>query len=114
MEILQEFNSINAQVIGVSVDPPFSQKEWTTQNHITYPFLSDFNRQVVTDYDVTFENLAGLQGYISANRAIVIIDRNGVIQYKWVAANPGVEPDYDEVKQAIAPFNAESDSTNSL
>ena len=103
---LEEFNSINAQVIGVSVDPPFSQKEWTTQNRITYPFLSDFNRQVVTDYDVTFENLAGLQGYISANRAIVIIDRSGVIQYKWVAANPGVEPDYDEVKQALVSLNA--------
>jgi len=103
---LEEFNLINAQVIGISVDPPFSQKEWTTQNQITYPFLSDFNRQVVKDYDVTFEDLAGLQGYVSANRAVVIIDRAGVIQYKWVAANPGVEPDYDEVKRALTPLNA--------
>jgi peroxiredoxin len=61
---LEAFYSITAQVIGVSVDPPFSQKEWTTQNRITHPFLSDFNRQVVKDYEVTFENLVGLQGIV--------------------------------------------------
>ena len=101
---IEELNSLNTQVIGVSVDPPFALKEWTMQNRITYPFLSDFNRQVVKDYEVTFENLAGLQGYVSSNRAVVIIDRNGIIQYKWVAPNPGVEPDYDAVKCALIPL----------
>ena len=71
------------------------------KNNIDYPFLSDFNRRVVTEYDVTFNNLAGLEGYVSANRAIVVVDPDGVFKYKWIAPNPGVEPDYDEIRTAV-------------
>jgi peroxiredoxin len=31
---------------------------------------------------------------------VIIIDSAGVIQYRWVAENPGVEPNYDEVVAA--------------
>ena len=51
---IDKYNSMNAQVIGITVDPPFSQKVWIDQNNVTYPFLSDFNREVVKSlYDKT-------------------------------------------------------------
>ena len=56
-------------------------------------------------YDVTFEGLGGLEGYISANRAVVIVDSEGVIKYRWVAENPGVEPNYDEVEETVKNLN---------
>ncbi|CAI8224605.1 MAG: Uncharacterised protein [Methanobacteriota archaeon] len=28
---------------------------------------------------------------------MIVIDKDGVVQYRWVAENPGVEPNYDEV-----------------
>ena len=31
-----------------------------------------------------------------------VVDKQGVVRYKWVAPNPGKEPDYDEVKQAVS------------
>jgi peroxiredoxin len=31
---------------------------------------------------------------------VIIIDESGVVQYRWVAENPGVEPDYSEVIEA--------------
>ena len=99
---LDEFNSMNAQVVGISVDPPFSQKVWADQNNINFPLLSDFNRQAVNAYDVAFPNLAGMEGYIAASRAVIVVDKDGVIRYRWVGPNPGVEPDYDEVRQAVA------------
>ena len=99
---LDQFNSMNAQVIGITVDPPFAQKAWCDSNNVNYPFLSDFAREVITEYDLAFPNLAGMQGYVAANRAVLILDGDGVVRYKWVAPNPGVEPDYDEVRNAAA------------
>jgi peroxiredoxin len=99
---VDQFNSLNAQVIGITVDPPFAQKAWTDQNSVNYPFLSDFGREVVNQYGLTFPNLAGLEGYVAANRAVLVLDKTGVVRYKWVAPNPGTEPNYDEVKQAVS------------
>ena len=28
---------------------------------------------------------------------VIVIDKAGVIQHRWVAENPGVEPDYDAI-----------------
>lgn len=99
---IDQFNSTNAQVIGITVDPPFAQKAWVDQNNVTYLFLSDFNRQVVNQYDVALQNLAGLEGYVAASRAVFVIDKEGIVRYKWVGPNPGVQPEYDEVQQAVA------------
>ena len=41
--------------------------------------------------------LGVLRGTFPANRVVIIVDGEGVIQYRWEAENPGVEPDYDEV-----------------
>jgi len=46
--------------------------------------------------------LGGLDGYMSAIQAVIIIDKAGTVQYRWVAENPGVEPDYAEVVSAAA------------
>ena len=56
-----EFNSLNAQVLGISVDPPFAQNNWADANNLNFPVLSDYNREVVTQYDVAFPDLGGLR-----------------------------------------------------
>lgn len=99
---LDQFNSMNAQVVGISVDPPFAQKKWADDNGVNYPFLSDFNRQAVNAYDVALPNLAGMEGYVAANRAVVVVDGEGVVRYRWVAPSPATEPDYDAVRAAVS------------
>ena len=56
-------------------------------------------------YDVYHENFAGLQGYTAAKRSVFILDADGVVRYKWVSENPGVEPDYKEVKETVIPVS---------
>ena len=97
---LADFEGMNAQVIGVTVDGPFAQKAWADANSVNYPFLSDFNREAVNAYDVALPGLAGMEGYTAANRAVFVIDGNGTIQYSWLAPAPVNEPDYAEVKAA--------------
>jgi peroxiredoxin len=99
---LAQFNSMNAQVIGISVDPFGSLKAFSDQNKLGFPLLSDFDRQAVKQYDVAFRNLGGVEGYVAASRAIFVLDKGGVVRYKWVGPTPGVEPNYDEVRQAVA------------
>ena len=62
-----------------------------------FELLSDIDRKVVELYDAKFVGLGGIEGYVSANRVVVVIDKQGIIQHHWIAENPGVEPDYDAV-----------------
>ncbi|MBI4362401.1 MAG: peroxiredoxin [Euryarchaeota archaeon] len=96
-----KLDSLGAQVVGISVDPPFSLKAWADQHKLTMLLLSDYNRKVVQQYGVAFPNLAGLEGYVAANRAVFIVDKTGVIRYKWVPPSPATEPDYGEVTRAL-------------
>ena len=40
---------------------------------------------------------AALRDMSSANRVVIVIDKEGVVQHRWVAENPGVEPDYEAI-----------------
>ena len=99
---MEQFNSLNAQVLGISVDGAMSQKAFSDQNNLNFPLLSDFQRKVVGQYDVELPNFGGMEGYVAAQRAVFVLDKGGVVRYKWVGPTPGVEPDYDEVKDAVS------------
>ena len=99
---IAKLEDLGAQVLGISVNDPFSQKAFHEDNVLNFPLLCDYNREVVKKYDVYHENFAGLQGYTAAKRSVFIIDGAGVIRYMWVSENPGVEPDYDEIKNQLS------------
>jgi peroxiredoxin len=99
------FNSMNAQVVGVSVDGIFAQKAFSDANNLNFPLLSDFNRETVEAYGVALPNFAGMEGYTASERAVFVIDKDGVIRFRWVGENPGVEPDYDEVQRQVDALN---------
>jgi peroxiredoxin len=44
---LNDYASLNAEVLGLSVDSPFSQKEWKAKEGLNFTLVSDFNREVV-------------------------------------------------------------------
>jgi peroxiredoxin len=50
---------------------------------------------------VAIDNFAGMPGYTASNRAVFVVNAEGTITYAWVGPNPGVEPDYEEVKRAV-------------
>jgi len=97
---MSQLNSLAAAVYGISVDTPFALKAWADQQQFTFPLLSDFNKTVIRQYDVFNEEMIGLKGI--ARRALVAVDRAGVIRYRDVLANAGNEPDYEQLKRALA------------
>ena len=98
---LSQFNSMNAQVIGISVDGAMVQKAFSDQNNLGFTVLSDFQRQAVSLYDVSLPNFAGMEGYVAAQRSVFVVDKEGIVKYKWVADSPGNEPNYEEVQRAV-------------
>ena len=98
---LTKFNELNSQVIGISVDSPFANKAFATQNNLKFPLLSDYSRVVSKQYGGVYEDFAGMQGYSASKRAVYIIDANGTVKYEWVSENPGVEPDYETISKYL-------------
>ena len=94
---LSKLNESNSTVVGISVDSPWANAEFASKYNLKFELLSDSNREVVDAYDAKFVGLGGLDGYESANRVVIVIDEKGIIRYRWVAENPGVEPNYEEI-----------------
>jgi peroxiredoxin len=92
---------LKAQVVGVSVNDPFSNKAFAEKNRLTFPILSDYNRQVIKTYGVETPDFGGLKGYTVAKRSIFILDKNGVVRYVWTTEDPTIEPDYREIENAL-------------
>lgn len=98
---MNSFNDLNATVLGISVDSPWANAEFAKKYEINFNLLSDYNRDVSKVYDMIFNGLGGLEGYECSNRGVLIIDGQGLIQYRWVAENPGVEPNYSEIIEKV-------------
>lgn len=98
---MNSFNDLNATVLGISVDSPWANAEFAKKYEINFNLLSDYNRDVSKAYDMIFNGLGGLEGYECSNRGVIIIDGQGLIQYRWVAENPGVEPNYSEIIEKV-------------
>ena len=99
---MDALNKADAVVLGISVDSPWANAEFARKYNLEFELLSDLNREAVHAYDASFVGLGGIDGYVSANRVVIIVDSAGVVRYRWVAENPGVEPNYDEGVAAAA------------
>ena len=93
---------LKAQVIGISVNDPFSNKAFAEKNRLPFPILSDYNRDVMGTYGIESSDFAGLKGYTVAKRSIFVIDEKGIVRYVWITDDPTVEPNYAEVEETIS------------
>lgn len=100
---MSQYSELNAEVIGVSVDSPFTLKLWKEHNQINFQLLSDFNKEVAPAYGAFYDVFApGKFDYRGvAKRSAFVIDESGVIKYAEVLENAGDEPNYQVIKEAL-------------
>ena len=94
---LSRFEAANAQVLGISVDSVHSHRAFARElGGIDYPLLADFHPKgdVTKAYGLWRDD----RGY--SKRAIVVVDRKGVVRYVEVIEKgpPDVEKVLAEVK----------------
>ncbi len=95
------YKAHGAQIIGVSVDSIHSQRAFSERlGGLPFPLLPDFNREVFPAYSGFYDNIAGMKGV--GRRAVYIVDKSGVIRYKWIADAPGQQPNYEDLKKVAS------------
>jgi mycoredoxin-dependent peroxiredoxin len=94
---MKKFESLDAQVLGLSVDSAWSHKAYAEKMGISYPLLADFQpRGAVADKFGMFLADKGITG-----RAIAIIGKDGNVAWIKHYDIPTV-PGLDEVQQALS------------
>jgi peroxiredoxin len=100
------YEGLNAAVVGVSVDTHWALKRFAEDYKISYPLLSDFNKQAIVDFDIVQSEFAGVYKNV-AKRATFFIDQNGVVRFVDVVANIGDVPDLKGISEAIKKISSE-------
>lgn len=94
---MKQFEKLNAQVLGLSVDSVWSHKAFAEKMGINYPLLADFNpRGAVAEKFGLYLADKGITG-----RAIAIINKNGNVAWLKNYDIP-VVPEMKEVSEALA------------
>jgi len=96
---LDQYTSLGADVIAVSVDSPFTQEAWAKQNNIGITLASDLNKTTAKAYEVLLDDLIGIGS--AAARAAFVVDKNGVIQYAEQTPTPKELPNFDAIRAKL-------------
>ena len=89
-----------SQLVGVSVDSTYSLRAFAQTYGLQFPLLSDFNKKVVRLYGILQDPWVGLGYRGVAKRAVMVVDRRGILRYRWVTDVPSDEPPYAEIVKA--------------
>jgi peroxiredoxin len=84
---MPQFEAAGAQVLGVSADHAATLDAFAKQNPLKHTLASDFRRTMLPGYDaLVTDEKSPIYRY--AKRAYFVIDRQGVVRYVKVMANP--------------------------
>jgi peroxiredoxin len=90
-EDFEQFASRETVVLPISVDSVDTLREFRTKYGMPFDLLSDFRRTVSRQYGVLNEEK------FYANRAYVVIDRRGMVRWRWQERQNGERRDNQEL-----------------
>jgi peroxiredoxin len=95
-ELQPEFARYDAQLVGISVDGIWCHLAFAQDRHLRFPLLADFEPkgEVSRLYGVYRE------GDGTSERALYVIDRDGVIRWSYVSP-VGINPGADGILKAL-------------
>ena len=96
----EALQKLGAKVFGVSTDSAASHKAFRAMHNLPYPLLSDWNKTVSRAYGVLYPKLGDYEGV--SKRSVFILDKAGIVRYKWVTEDPNVGPDAKAVEREVA------------
>ena len=99
-EILQEFQKLGAELLGISVDGAWCHTAFSRERKLHFPLLADFEPKgaVARLYGV-YREIDG-----TTERALFVINELGVIHWSYVSP-VGVNPGADGILSALEELN---------
>lgn len=98
---LNVYTSLNAAVVGISVDSIFTLAKFKEEQSYNFPLLSDFNKDVSQTYGSFYDEFVFDMKGVS-RRAAFVVDGEGMIQYAEVLESAGDQPNFDAIKATLA------------
>jgi glutaredoxin-dependent peroxiredoxin len=94
------YSSLNAEVLGISVDSLFTLEKFKAEQKLPFNLLSDFNKEVSASYGSLYENFVlGMKGV--SKRSAFVVDSEGTVQYAEVLESAGDIPNFQAVQTAL-------------
>jgi len=95
------YHNDKCDVVGISVDMPFTLGKFKEMQNLSFNLLSDFNKEASNAFDVlcaswTAMNLKGV-----SKRSAFVIDGNGIIQYAEVLENASDMPNFAAINETL-------------
>jgi peroxiredoxin len=97
---IAEYETLDAQILAVSVDSLFTLAKWKEDQGFNFPLLSDFNKTVSKKYDTLYKEFVFEMKGVS-KRSAFVIDGQGTIRYVEVLDNAGEIPNFEAVKKTL-------------
>ena len=94
------YTSLNAEVVGISVDSIFTLAKFKEEQGYNFPLLSDFNKDVSQAYGAFYDEFVFEMKGVS-RRAAFVVDQFGTIQYAEVLESAGDVPNFDAIKATL-------------
>ncbi|WP_379093622.1 redoxin domain-containing protein [Pedobacter sp. UC225_65] len=95
------YEGMNAAVVGISVDSPFTLAKFKEEQAYQFPLLSDFNKEAAQAYGAFYDEFVfNLKGV--AKRAAFVINEEGVISYAEVLDVATDLPDFEAIKKVVS------------
>jgi peroxiredoxin len=101
---LAQYENLDAQILAISVDSPYTLAKWKEEQQFNFPLLSDFNKTVSKKYDTIYKEFAlGLKGV--SKRSAFVVDKEGKLRFVEVLENAGELPDFDAIESVLKNLN---------
>ena len=95
-----DFAAAGATLFGVSADSAFSLGAFADEHGLAFDLVSDMAGDAIEAYGLSMD-IPELGLHDIANRAVFVIDDEGIVRYSWIAEDPTNEPDYEELLAEI-------------
>jgi peroxiredoxin len=91
-ESSEKFRALGARIVAVSSDRPEVEQQTVERHQLTFPVVSDPDRQVIDAYDVIYNETEG-----HAEPAAFVIGPQGTIVYESLSSGPLGRPTPDDL-----------------
>jgi len=95
------YTSLNAEVVGISVDSIFTLAKFKDEQGYNFNLLSDFNKDISKAYGAFYDEFVFDMKGVS-RRAAFVVDGKGQIQYAEVLESAGDLPNFEAIQTTLS------------
>jgi len=97
---ISTYQNLDAEIVAISVDSPFTLAQFKAQQSLNFPLLSDFNATISEAYGAKYDEFVlGMKNV--SKRSAFVVDKEGTVQYAEVLESAGDLPNFGAIKSTL-------------